>query len=540
MARTDLKEVPQIADDLGLWEDVDAILRPVMVREFSKAYRLGYIVAVLEMDAILKDFQDDVIARADAMLSADIAAELGILGEDIDLGGIEVADWTELNSFVESSFYSNWWSKWSQAEITRTRDVVNRANQEGLSTRETAKLLEGTFGRARASVIAATEMTNIMGAANQAAYRQAGFGEWSWRTAADRRVDPICEGLDGETFPMSVQFSSAHPRCRCWPVPVADSISARKPVGQTDPRPTIGDPDDVYPPGFPDDRKRRGTPFPEGGFKTAKAGENWFRERYPWIEPTLSRMDVNVLNDQLRAFDLLSGRFPSVSARMTQMGTKALSLGWSRNTYAHANRGGNGIGLNPTWHNKTGKYGRDGGYQRQIERDSTVPTGVDPTRIEALPFHPRGAGLTGGVMVHEFGHLVDGFLEGHVAFRTGKSRFKLQFHKNPFPGMNEDTWIRIVHENRVAQRPSTLPSQYAAKNRQEAYAEAFSQWFASDQNLPGSLPLSQLSPHARAIGRFMEEFPPETWTPEAMTRGRTGIPDRIARLDEELKELMSE
>ncbi len=223
MDRTDLEMPSQaktfplaIADDPDLWADIRDLVFPVLVEELGRAFELGFVVAVLEIDASQKAFSDRLVARARAML-------LDFLDDQaIYPPGFETR--AKLDQFITANYATAFWESWNLSQQSALRTALTRGNLESLGVDGVAKLIEPMFGRARAELIAATEMTNLMGIANQAAYRQVGFGEWEWRTAADSRVDPVCEALDGEVFNMAIQFSAAHPRCRCWPVPVPDSL----------------------------------------------------------------------------------------------------------------------------------------------------------------------------------------------------------------------------------------------------------------------------------------------------------------------------
>ena len=85
------------------------------------------------------------------------------------------------------------------------------------------------FGGERAKLIAATEVTNAYAEANRLSYIESGVvDEIEWRTARDERVCPICGPLHGRrTSVENPDFDgrgipSAHPRCRCWIVPVIE------------------------------------------------------------------------------------------------------------------------------------------------------------------------------------------------------------------------------------------------------------------------------------------------------------------------------
>lgn len=89
------------------------------------------------------------------------------------------------------------------------------------------KRLAPTFGKQRAELIASTEVTRAYAEGNKQAWQAAGIVEKrEWRTAADERVCPICGPLHGQqaglndAFEGGVDNPPAHPRCRCWIVPV--------------------------------------------------------------------------------------------------------------------------------------------------------------------------------------------------------------------------------------------------------------------------------------------------------------------------------
>lgn len=84
------------------------------------------------------------------------------------------------------------------------------------------------FGRDRAELIAATETTRAAAEGQMLGYRNSGVVEQvEWRTTVDERVCPICGPMDSRRAPLSdPQIEGvgipAHPRCRCWWVPVID------------------------------------------------------------------------------------------------------------------------------------------------------------------------------------------------------------------------------------------------------------------------------------------------------------------------------
>lgn len=92
---------------------------------------------------------------------------------------------------------------------------------------------ESVFSPERAKRIAETEVTRAYAEGNMAAWQAAGIiQQRRWETAADERVCPVCGPLQGqerglnEPFDGGIMNPPAHPRCRCWLVPVAGDVSA--------------------------------------------------------------------------------------------------------------------------------------------------------------------------------------------------------------------------------------------------------------------------------------------------------------------------
>lgn len=85
------------------------------------------------------------------------------------------------------------------------------------------------FSRQRADVLATTEITRAYAEGNRAAWQSSGvIKTMRWNTGADERVCKTCGPLNGQTSGIDGDFDGyfppAHPRCRCWITPVADSI----------------------------------------------------------------------------------------------------------------------------------------------------------------------------------------------------------------------------------------------------------------------------------------------------------------------------
>lgn len=123
-----------------------------------------------------------------------------------------------------ATYQSVWWAQISEATRGILRSLIATARLEGHKPAWVADQIADQFGEARAMRIAVTEMTNLIGGGAQAEYRVAGWTEWEWSTAMDRRVCPVCADLEGRRFDINLPFSAAHPSCRCWPVPAGQVL----------------------------------------------------------------------------------------------------------------------------------------------------------------------------------------------------------------------------------------------------------------------------------------------------------------------------
>ena len=102
-------------------------------------------------------------------------------------------------------------------------DIVTQGIQQGLSTVDIAKQLTAKIpqiAKNRAKVIARSQLIQLSANAQEIAMKSNGFDEYTWVTAHDNRVCPICKALDGKTFKFSdpnhpLPVKDTHPNCRC-------------------------------------------------------------------------------------------------------------------------------------------------------------------------------------------------------------------------------------------------------------------------------------------------------------------------------------
>lgn len=154
------------------------------------------------------------------------------IGFDYTLVNVAARQWADRNVGELISGINN----------TTKRSVqtaVSQWIQNGESLRQLERELRPTFGKQRAELIASTEVTKAFAEGNRLAFADSGVVQKiEWRAAADERVCPICGPLHGKRGDLNnglkgMGFPPAHPRCRCWIVPVVE-VNIPKPK----PKPT--------------------------------------------------------------------------------------------------------------------------------------------------------------------------------------------------------------------------------------------------------------------------------------------------------------
>jgi len=193
----------------------------------------------------------DVLRRA-LQDSADLGVSVAVdqfenigYGYDWTLANQAAAEWVEQYTFELVNGITD-------TTRRRLRTAVPEWVSNGDPLQSLVDDLAPMFGRQRAELIASTEVTRAYAEGNSQAYRASGVVEaMEWRTANDERVCPICgplgglqnddggqspkplgqqpgqrSGLSNPTFmhPNGGEYGPppAHPRCRCWVVPVIE------------------------------------------------------------------------------------------------------------------------------------------------------------------------------------------------------------------------------------------------------------------------------------------------------------------------------
>lgn len=189
--------------DPEFWRDLRGAILPAISRLFRQAFIEG-----AEQGAMTRPARDVESGTRQLEPGAET-----VLPFDIEAINTAADD-------VIASYSDDWWNQFSQSTQRSMRRIFQRANALGLTNAEVARELEPLFGAVRAQRIAVSELTNLLGMGAQETYRQAGYGQWEWRTVRDSKVDPVCRRLDKQRFPMSRRFERAHVGCRCFPVAV--------------------------------------------------------------------------------------------------------------------------------------------------------------------------------------------------------------------------------------------------------------------------------------------------------------------------------
>lgn len=226
----------RIGESLGKQQrEIQRLVRGLDPEDFA-----GWAASDLEQafERARKDYDlYDTLRRA-LLQSVDLGVSVAIAQlESVGFG----FDWTLANDAARrwaDQYAGELITEINATSLERTRRAVAAWIENGEPLEMLIEDLTPIFGRQRAELIASTEVTRAYARANRDSYLAAGFTRWEWRTAADERVCPICGPLNGQTVRIDEAFERflpdealdmvrrsfssppAHPRCRCWVVPV--------------------------------------------------------------------------------------------------------------------------------------------------------------------------------------------------------------------------------------------------------------------------------------------------------------------------------
>jgi len=206
----------------------------------------AYAASVAAQQAVQGERMRDILSRA-LQDSADLGVSVAIKQfENVGYG----FDYTLANESARA-----WALRYTDAVLaqlgTTTSRIVGQAvdrwigNGEPLSA--LAKDLKPAFGKQRAKLIAATEVTRAYAEGSKEAYIASGVvKKLVWQTANDERRCVFCGGLQGKVVGIEESFDSAlpanlrekakpfalppaHPGCRCFILPEVEEVKEPKP-----------------------------------------------------------------------------------------------------------------------------------------------------------------------------------------------------------------------------------------------------------------------------------------------------------------------
>ena len=198
---------------------------------------VGQLVARLDDEAVTRPFQDALVGqlRRVALAGSEFAreqVEQYVFG--VRKAAVEVGVW-ELANNAAAQWAMSYGYELVRGLLATTRDRLQAEVAEYIRNSETIGQLtarmraDSGFSAARARTIAVTEVTRAFAEGNRAAWRASGVIEKrEWRTNNDELVCPVCGPLAGQVVGLDEEFGEgidgppAHPRCRCWIVPVVE------------------------------------------------------------------------------------------------------------------------------------------------------------------------------------------------------------------------------------------------------------------------------------------------------------------------------
>ncbi len=165
-------------------------------------------------------------------------AEFGRFQVESEIFGIKQIDMWELANIAAAE-----WAQQHAGELIRELNgttsrrlqrLISTAIEDGSTMGELTSAIRqsGIFGESRARMIAVTELTQAFAQGNLISWRSSDVVKRKeWRTNEDELVCPQCGPLADKTKPIDDTFTNpttgasmdgppAHPRCRCWIVPV--------------------------------------------------------------------------------------------------------------------------------------------------------------------------------------------------------------------------------------------------------------------------------------------------------------------------------
>lgn len=197
---------------------------------------VSQLAARLDDERIARPFQDAIVGQL---------RRVAVAGSEFGRGQVEAfvfgtakaleAGMWELANNAAAEWAMSYGYELVRGLLATTRDRLRAEVAEYIRNSETIGQLvarirgDSGFSETRARTVAVTEVTRAFAEGNRAAWRASGVIERrEWRTNNDELVCPVCGPLSGlvtgldEPFAGDVAGPPAHPRCRCWVVPVVE------------------------------------------------------------------------------------------------------------------------------------------------------------------------------------------------------------------------------------------------------------------------------------------------------------------------------
>lgn len=212
------------------------------------------------------NLQIDIEESVDSMvkISSPVLTEAVVLESSLTYALLGLHNTLTPTQDIVKDFIAKRTLKLGKESTQTTQDAVDKIvkdwSERGASWTELRSDLtkyfddEGTGTRARADMIARTELSNATGFAQQEVYKETGAVGKQWLTSVDERVCPYCDSMNdkygsgmtvsitenffnkGDTMPdgttndwEAVDTPPLHPNCRCDIIPVYSESKSNKP-----------------------------------------------------------------------------------------------------------------------------------------------------------------------------------------------------------------------------------------------------------------------------------------------------------------------
>jgi len=395
-------------------------------------------------------------------------ARVQVIGTNWDLVNEAVLEWVLGDDQVFGTGYADQ----VVTQMLRTRERhVRRAIADWIRTGGTRadliRALEPMFDGRRAEMVATTEVTRAYAEGNRIAWAQSGVVEaMEWATANDERVCPICAPLggltvqEGQAQPASVadqleravtagldggfvhpggsggaaryqgqtyRMPPAHPRCRCWVRPVVSGFEVPPPTSRDE-------------------------------IRTSRDAQRYLESRYPDIYWEVDQVDDNLIHDLVAEIDETLDEYPEIGRALNGLGT--MSSQRARD-HGFTTRETDGIPAT-SWYTPSTKVKYISLNPRYWEKNGDlVHEIIDPP--ERMQKWLVGGGSARSIVRHELGHIL------HYRLSEMDSWTITPYVDDSGLGIVSETLYMWLSKH----KPTYSLSGYALRNKNEAFAEAF-------------------------------------------------------------------